>query len=798
MPGGLGFGSVAGATKAGIDGGGSPPGGSGVVPVATGASYNPAGQDLGADTFLSNGSTTARTLGARGADVFNPRDFGATGTGSLATIGTAFGSAATTSLAAFAAQPIGGAAPFSWMAQPQFGLQFSMATSADQGGAGTALTFLETLTGINNWSASVALWQDPAHGNYLVQPGMLVTDRAGAIASGTTVASVNRTPGPGYGTITLSKASTADVPSGDTVTFTIAPAQLRALTLDWLGIQSAMAGAWQAGAGGTVYIPSGNYMVNHSLINAGGITDTSASAPALTVRGDGRNTTRLTYTTDLGQDACAILGGGRGAGTSGESTYREFRLIGPRVVMTNGMSPNGMDGLCVGAVDTVRDFRADSMHAGINIMRDHVAIANVSLPNNGYGVYWAPYAPTTGGVSIKDSTLVGDTLASIGVATTDAIDSDRLDNVHAGFGPRGIYYEASPPNVTATMGGFITNSQLEQVYVEAMGGPFISGAGQSGVVDNNHFIGGGLPGVGVRLYQHPGQTVPALIYVDDFSNNIMEGTQWQPYSSVTDAIVETFGRCTGNTWYGDYAFVFNATATVAPLKCSGGAYQDTFYTGQGDGSFHRVYPGMSAGVAVTDNGNLMFNPFTPGTDFAGITAAASSSFQTIAILTRADGFGGVAKADPGQAIVQGQPLFATVVATTGLAGGLDQDGAVATAAAASPAGSATVTVDLDPGMKGGSGRATIGATAAGTTQASAYVVTAPSTQFSKVASGSGAVLGAVPIGRSIYIANDGASALLVYPQSGGQIGAASVNAGVPVAPGTSAVFRRLSTTLWHQ
>ncbi len=389
---------------------------------ATSTSYNPAGQDLGAGTSLTTGTATARTLSGRGADVFNPRDFGATGNGSSTTIGTAYGNTATASLATFAAQSISGNTPFSWMTLPQFGLQFSMATSIDQGRAGTVLTFLENLTGINNWMASVALWQDPAHGNYLLQPGMLVTDSAGAITSGTTVSSVNRTPGTGYGTVTLSKASTADVPSGDTITFTIAPAQLQALSLDWLGIQSALAAAWQGAVGGTVYIPSGNYMVNHSLVNAGGITDTSASAPALTVRGDGRNTTRLTYTTDLGQDACGILGGGRGVGTSGESSYQGFRMIGPRVNLVLGTSPNGMDGLCVGAVDTVRDFRADSMHAGINLMRDHITIQNVVLPNNGYSVYWAPYSPTTGGVAIKDGTMVGDTIASIGVATTDAID----------------------------------------------------------------------------------------------------------------------------------------------------------------------------------------------------------------------------------------------------------------------------------------------------------------------------------------------------------------------------------------
>ncbi len=791
------FNIAAGTAKADIGDDAVPPAGSGIVLAGGSASYNPAGQDLGPGTFLSTGSAAARTLASRGADVFNPRDFGATGNGSSVTIGTTFGSTVTASLAAFAAQSIGGATPFSWMTRPQFGLQFSMATSTDQGGAGTVLTFLENMTGINGWAASVALWQDPAHGNYLVVPGMLVTDRAGAIPSGTTVTSVNRTPGPGYGTITLSRASTADVPLGDTITFTIAPAQLQTLTVDWLGIQSAMAAAWQAAAGGTVYIPAGDWMLNHSLVNAGGITDTGVNVPALTLRGDGMTTTRLTWAADLGQDACAILSAGRGTGTTSQSAYRDMRLIGPRVALVLGRFPNGMDGLCTGAKDAVRDFRVDYMRSAFNVMRDHVALANTVAGNNGYGIYWAPYTPTTGGVSVKDTDLTGNQVAGIGVSTTNTIDSDRFDNVHTGLGPYGIYLEAATPNVTTQIGSFITNSMFLQMYMEALGGSFIYGAGKTGTMAYNHFIGGGNATLNFSTSKSSGQgTPPALIYVDTFSNNTMEGTNWGgTYNSVTDAVVEANGRCWTNTWINDTSFVFNSTTTVGPLRCPGGVYQDEFFTGQGDGLIQQMTSTLAAGAPVTDNGNNSSGAFTNGANFEGMTAVATTAGQSVGVLTRAGFFSGALKATASQSISPGQPVFATA---GGFVGGLDQDGAVGAAAGASGSGTTTLILDLDPGMKGGSAGTTTGATATGTTQATAYVITAPSTQFSTVASGSGAILGMVPIGRSIYVANDGASSLLVYPQPGGQIGAASANAGVSVAPGTSAVFRRLSMTLWHQ
>ena len=204
---------------------------------------------------------------------------------------------------------------------------------------------------------------------------------------------------------------------------------------------------------------------------------------------------------------------------------------------------------------------------------------------------------------------------------------------------------------------------------------------------------------------------------------------------------------------------------------------------------------MAAGVPVQDGGNFLWLGYNTGSNFGGITASPAAQFGTVGVLNKAEVLYGVAKFDPNQAIVQGQPLFAM---NGGLMGGMDQDGAVGVASIASAPGTATVTVDLFPGANAGSTGTKTGAVGAGTTQATAYVITAPSTQFSTVAAGSGAILGVIPIGKSIFIANDGANALLVYPQSGGQIGTAVANASVSIAAGTSATFRRLSITLWHQ
>jgi hypothetical protein len=70
---------------------------------------------------------------------------------------------------------------------------------------------------------------------------------------------------------------------------------------------------------------------------------------------------------------------------------------------------------------------------------------------------------------------------------------------------------------------------------------------------------------------------------------------------------------------------------------------------------------------------------------------------------------------------------------------------------------------------------TASATAAGTTQATAYLIRTTNTQFTTVAAGSGATLPLAPTGTTIFIANDGANSLNLYPPVGGIIDQLPVN-----------------------
>jgi hypothetical protein len=104
---------------------------------------------------------------------------------------------------------------------------------------------------------------------------------------------------------------------------------------------------------------------------------------------------------------------------------------------------------------------------------------------------------------------------------------------------------------------------------------------------------------------------------------------------------------------------------------------------------------------------------------------------------------------------------------------------------------------MGAGMSGGAASAINGdrlasQTATGTVQADAFQLTASSTEFTTVASGTGARLpgttSRVVGGDIVAVFNQGANALLVYPPVGSRIGTAATNASVSVAAGKAALF----------
>lgn len=755
------------------------------------------GQTYTNPAYLTPGTTTPRTVGARQGEVFNVRDFGALGTGASTAIGTTYGA----SLAALAAYTVNGATPFSWATNPAYGLTFSISASVAQTTAGTTLTFLNTMNNYNGWVASVAAWQDPANYNFNVRPGMLVSGPC--IAGGTTVSAVGRTPGAGYGTITLSQASSSACAAAASITFTVSPAQLQASTVDWLAIQTAMANAAAAPGGGRVSIPSGTYMISRPLVNAASTTDTAALLPAMEFVGAGQDNTSLFATSDFGQDTCLLTEASRTTFGISTTYYHDFRMKGVQQARVLGASPNAMDGLCIGTRARVSDINVQFFHAGLQTVKDHWTVRQATFSNNGYGIYFGPYGATIGNDVLDTLDLTGNTIAGVGTTNTNQIDAATWSTVHTGYSPYGIYYEATTPNVSTPLTAIFTNSTLRDVFIEQIGNSWLFGAGKTGTVIGNTIIGGGFSDVGNAANQRiAANPVPAVIYVQTFEANTMIGTSWGSFGTVTEAIISTSGYADVNQWIGDRAFVNNSTATIGQMRCGGECLQNTFQLGSINGAFRLASANVTSGTPVSASVNNQVRPYVEGTPFIGIASATFNAGVIGPVVTDAELYGsggggnffGGVKAVPTQAITAGQPVF---VAAGGFVGGMSADGAIGTAAYASSPTQNFVALNLFQGQRSGGESVANELTAAGTTQATAYTLIAAVNRFTTVAAGSGAILGLAPIGQSVTIYNDGANALLVYPQAGAAIGTGATNAGLSLAAGATGTYRRLTATTWR-
>lgn len=93
------------------------------------------------------------------------------------------------------------------------------------------------------------------------------------------------------------------------------------------------------------------------------------------------------------------------------------------------------------------------------------------------------------------------------------------------------------------------------------------------------------------------------------------------------------------------------------------------------------------------------------------------------------------------------------------------------------------------------GLASTGVIAAGTTQATATLLTDENSDVGTVASGAGVALSTfLSPGEFQAVFNSGANALKIYPPSGMSINALAANAAMSLATNTGVLFRCVSTT----
>lgn len=84
----------------------------------------------------------------------------------------------------------------------------------------------------------------------------------------------------------------------------------------------------------------------------------------------------------------------------------------------------------------------------------------------------------------------------------------------------------------------------------------------------------------------------------------------------------------------------------------------------------------------------------------------------------------------------------------------------------------------------------VGLTATGSTQATALTMVSNFSNFTTVGSSTGAIISA----RQGTVINNGVSALTLYPPVGGNINGGTVNAGISIPAGKSALYSDAGTT----
>ena len=84
-----------------------------------------------------------------------------------------------------------------------------------------------------------------------------------------------------------------------------------------------------------------------------------------------------------------------------------------------------------------------------------------------------------------------------------------------------------------------------------------------------------------------------------------------------------------------------------------------------------------------------------------------------------------------------------------------------------------------------------GLTATGTTQGTAYAITASTSVFATVPAGTGAILPSAGANDVLTVANHSGTTLMVYPPVGGKINNRTANYGVAMPGNTAVEFRCL-------
>lgn len=406
--------------------------------------------------------------------------------------------------------------------------------------------------------------------------------------------------------------------------------------LDWACIQDA-ARAAKAQGGGTVYVPTGGYVMDaaNSL--------TLPSNPVVSLRGDGVSTA-LIWNTDLGPGRKGIV---PEDALSCESfqVVADLRIQGNPAVVPLGTRPYEMSGVHLHRAMRLEGVFVRGFFAGAYVTHDHNQIKSSTIDNCYYNIYLGfEEGQTFGNHYVAFCDLTKAKLASIGCHWANAADMFAVYSCHLGFSPYALYKEAAPAGQTARF--FLYQSTWTDVYAEACGNGGIYDENATCDFANNVFVnfkidmapwGGGTYAIAAR-------PAVAAIYVGNFISNRVVGSEeliaaGDVFARVTTAAIRCNGGCVNN----DFGKVDHGLGFSTPdkpyLSANGDPINNVWRTNGASGFFSHIVNQNGATIPAGTLMRLYYGeawtvPWDGVNPVGGVTMAAARDGGTVALADR--------------------------------------------------------------------------------------------------------------------------------------------------------------------
>jgi hypothetical protein len=274
------------------------------------------------------------------------------------------------------------------------------------------------------------------------------------IASGCTVTGVSVLSDPSY-TVTLSAATTATIPQGETITYHISDSDTAALDMDWLALQALLNKVGNAaGTTGSEYVtavelPDGCGLMGKweviVPVNSTG-QDSRGFQGISRIFGRGKESTLLRWDGDVGAGRFSMRPIPSFSDVQMSLRWSDFAMIAFETLSTPGYGvvPNYGHGVLCASHGFYERMDLTGFYSAFYLCADHHTFRDVTASGNWYGFY-AGYGVTYGNQIFDNIEASGCYRAAFGAAWNNGFWNSQFKQNNCGKNPMRFYREIVTP-----------------------------------------------------------------------------------------------------------------------------------------------------------------------------------------------------------------------------------------------------------------------------------------------------------------------------------------------------------------